>query len=46
MVEHDSPMRMRHTTKMTDVEKTIGELIAENLVDNDATLQMGMFAFK
>ncbi|KAK2710260.1 4-hydroxybutyrate coenzyme A transferase-like isoform X2 [Artemia franciscana] len=42
MVEHDAPMHVRHTTKMTDVEKTIGELIAENLVDNGATLQMGI----
>jgi acyl-CoA hydrolase len=42
MVEGNMPLVERHTSKPTEVEEKIGNLIAENLVDEGATLQMGI----
>ena len=42
MVNVDYPLPELKTGEPDDVEKAIGKLIAENLVDNGATLQMGI----
>ncbi|VDO53855.1 unnamed protein product [Onchocerca flexuosa] len=43
MIENDFPLHERKFgAKTSEVEKKIGELIANELVDNGATLQMGM----
>ena len=42
MVNVDYPLPELKTGEPDNVEKTIGKLIAENLVDNGATLQMGI----
>lgn len=39
------PLHLRHTSTITEIEQKIGQIIADNLVDNGATLQMGMFWF-
>lgn len=36
------PLHQLHTKKISDIERQIGELIAQNLVDDGATLQMGI----
>lgn len=44
MIEHDYPLHERHFDgSMSPEEQKIGEIIANNLVDNGATLQMGLF---
>lgn len=40
-VKHDAPLLQHHGKPPSDVEAKIGKLIAENLVENGATLQMG-----
>lgn len=42
MVDGNWPLYERPTAKRSETESKIGKLIAENLVDNGATLQMGM----
>ena len=41
MVEVDYPLPELKTEEPNQVEKTIGKLIAQNLVEDGATLQMG-----
>ena len=41
-VEVDTPLPQHGGKGMSDVEEKIGQLIAENLVDDGATLQMGI----
>ncbi len=41
MVDVDYPLPELKTEEPNDVERSIGKLIAENLVDDGATLQMG-----
>ena len=42
MIEQNGfPLHLRHTAEMGPTEKKIGEIIAEHLVDDGATLQMG-----
>ena len=41
MVETDDPLPQRPPAKPTATEVTIGEIIAANLVEDGATLQMG-----
>ena len=41
MVEVDYPLPELKTEDPSDVEKSIGKVIAENLVEDGATLQMG-----
>ncbi|KAE9548333.1 hypothetical protein FO519_008450 [Halicephalobus sp. NKZ332] len=38
------PLHLRHTVEMTDTERKIGKIIADSLVDDGATLQMGIGA--
>ena len=45
MVEVNYPLPELKTEEPSDVEKSIGKLIAENLVDDGATLQMGKALF-
>lgn len=40
-VKHDSPLLEHKGKGLSDVETKIGKLIAENLVVDGATLQMG-----
>lgn len=42
IVHHDTPMHEHKRKPGTDAEKRIGELIATNLVQDGATLQMGI----
>lgn len=42
MVEDDLVPYTRNPGVLTDVEDRIGDLVANNLVDNGATLQMGI----
>jgi acyl-CoA hydrolase len=45
MVEENGfPLHLRHSSVMGEAEKKIGEIIAEHLVDDGATLQMGIGA--
>uniref|UniRef100_A0AC34GHR6 Acetyl-CoA hydrolase/transferase N-terminal domain-containing protein n=2 Tax=Panagrolaimus sp. ES5 TaxID=591445 RepID=A0AC34GHR6_9BILA len=45
MVEQNGfPLHLRHMAEMGPTEKKIGEIIAEHLVDDGATLQMGIGA--
>ena len=44
LVEGDMPLPEHKTKNLTDVEKKIGKLIAENLVEDGATMQMGIGA--
>lgn len=44
LVEADIPLHELKSKPLTDVEKAIGKNIAENLVDDGATLQMGIGA--
>lgn len=44
LVEADIPLHELKSKPLTDVERSIGKLIAENLVDDGATLQMGIGA--
>jgi hypothetical protein len=41
MVKVDQPLYTRTFTPSTDVETKIGQIIAEKLIENGATLQMG-----
>ena len=41
MVDHSHPLPELKKTGLTDEEVLIGKQIAENLVDDGATLQMG-----
>jgi acyl-CoA hydrolase len=41
MVKADVPLPEIHMTEATPVESKIGQLIADNLVQDGATLQMG-----
>jgi hypothetical protein len=41
MVKADNPLPEIHKTDPTPVENKIGQLIADNLVQDGATLQMG-----
>lgn len=41
MVYNDNDLYVREQHSLTDQEVKIGKLIAENLVENGATLQMG-----
>ena len=41
MVQVDDPLHERLPSKASDIEQVIGRVIAENLVENGATLQMG-----
>jgi len=43
MVKADSPLPEIHTTVITPVEEKIGQYIADNLVADGATLQMGKY---
>jgi acyl-CoA hydrolase len=45
MVEVDYPLPELKTEEPNNVEKSIGKLIAENLVEDGATLQMGKLQF-
>lgn len=45
VVEVDEDLTNRPPSKASPIENAIGRLIAENLVDNGATLQMGNFYF-
>lgn len=38
------PLHLRHESKISEIEGKIGRIIAENLVDDGATLQMGIGA--
>jgi len=42
MVHGNHPLPEIHKSTMTEEEKMIGKIIADNLVDNGATLQMGI----
>jgi acyl-CoA hydrolase len=42
MVHGNHPLPQIHVTEMSEEERKIGQLIADNLVDNGATLQMGI----
>jgi len=42
VVEVDMPLHERKKGQISDVEQKIGQLIADNLVDDGATLQMGI----
>ncbi|KAF6035391.1 hypothetical protein EB796_006303 [Bugula neritina] len=42
MVETNDPLPQRPPSKPTDIEKAIGEIIAANLVEDGATIQMGI----
>uniref|UniRef100_A0A915Q889 Acetyl-CoA hydrolase n=1 Tax=Setaria digitata TaxID=48799 RepID=A0A915Q889_9BILA len=45
MIEMDFPLHQRHANDdLTPEERKIGKIIAENLVDNGSTLQMGIGA--
>ncbi|KAK6059584.1 hypothetical protein COOONC_02787, partial [Cooperia oncophora] len=44
LVESDFPLHTRHLGEDSEEEQKIGKIIAENLVDNGATLQMGIGA--
>lgn len=46
MVYNDSDLYEREKHPLSEQEVKIGNLIAENLVDNGATLQMGNFCSK
>lgn len=43
VVEVDYPLHELKAGEPSDVEKSIGKLIADNLVENGATLQMGNY---
>ena len=46
MVESNGfPLHLRHMAHMGETELKIGEIIAEHLVDDGATLQMGMVGY-
>jgi hypothetical protein len=40
----DEELPMRYPAKSSPIEIAIGRLIADNLVENGATLQMGIFS--
>uniref|UniRef100_A0A5S6QEY3 Acetyl-CoA hydrolase n=1 Tax=Trichuris muris TaxID=70415 RepID=A0A5S6QEY3_TRIMR len=42
MIHDNSPLYYIHSRKMGEAEATIGKLIAENLVEDGSTLQMGI----
>lgn len=44
LVEGEMDLPEHKTKNLTDVEKAIGKLIAENLVEDGATMQMGIGA--
>jgi len=46
MVETNDPLPQRPPSKPTDIEKAIGEIIAANLVEDGATIQMGESSFR
>lgn len=41
LVQADFPLHVRHAGAIGEKERKIGEIIANNLVDDGATLQMG-----
>lgn len=45
IVNVDEELPQRPPAKINPIENAIGRLIADNLVDNGATLQMGIFMF-
>mgnify|MGYP001797456367 FL=1 len=45
MVETDNPLPTREPAAPSKVEEKIGEIIAGNLVEDGATLQMGKLSF-
>lgn len=45
LVEGEMELPEHPPEALTDVEKSIGKLIADNLVEDGATLQMGMEIF-
>jgi acyl-CoA hydrolase len=44
IVNVDEELPMRYPAKSSPIEIAIGRLIADNLVENGATLQMGIFS--
>ncbi|CAD5210017.1 unnamed protein product [Bursaphelenchus okinawaensis] len=44
LVEHDTPLHQRHIVESGEIDQKIGKIIADNLVDDGATLQMGIGA--
>lgn len=41
LVQHDTPLHQRTIAEGGEIDAKIGKIIADNLVDNGATLQMG-----